>query len=144
MCFEYDANGNRTMSGYATGTGNRMTNDGVYTYTYDDEGNVTKKSKGASAETWTFGYDHRNQMTWLEERSTDAGAHWSTLTTISSKMVKANIAAIIPKPSAKILLCSLAVIVCFSLIVCSSQPTLIVCQQAASVHRQGWPTRRIE
>src|SRR5262249_4418240 len=62
--YTYDLNGNRTMTGYATGTGNRMTSDGTWTYTYDDEGNLVKKSKGASAETWTYGYDHNNQMVW--------------------------------------------------------------------------------
>jgi RHS repeat-associated protein len=61
------------MTGYSTGTGNRLTNDGTYTYTYDDECNLTKKSKGANAETWTYGYDHRNQMTWAEKRATDGG-----------------------------------------------------------------------
>jgi RHS repeat-associated protein len=61
------------MSGYQTGAGNRMTNDGVYAYTYDDEGNVTKKSKGANDETWTFGYDHNNHMVWAEKRATDGG-----------------------------------------------------------------------
>ncbi len=40
---------------------------------YDNEGNLTKKSKGASAETWTFGYDNRNQLTGVTERSTDGG-----------------------------------------------------------------------
>ena len=34
------------MTGYVTGTANRLLNDGVYTYTYDNEGNLTKKSKG--------------------------------------------------------------------------------------------------
>jgi RHS repeat-associated protein len=71
--YSYDANGNRTMSGYATGTGNRMSNDGVWTYTYDAEGNVTKKSKGAASDTWTYGYDHRNQMTTAAFAATDGG-----------------------------------------------------------------------
>src|SRR5262249_53421173 len=31
--YSYDANGNRTGGGYTTGTSNRLTNDGVYTYT---------------------------------------------------------------------------------------------------------------
>ena len=38
--FSYDANGNRTMTGYSTGTGNRLLSDGTYNYTYDDEGNT--------------------------------------------------------------------------------------------------------
>jgi RHS repeat-associated protein len=61
------------MAGYTTGTANELTNDGTWTYTYDAVGNLTKKSKGASAETWTFGYDDRNQMTSAEDRSTDGG-----------------------------------------------------------------------
>ena len=71
--YSYDANGNRTMAGYATGPGNRLTNDGTWTYTYDAEGNLTKKSKGAAPETWTFGYDHRNQLIWAEKRATAGG-----------------------------------------------------------------------
>jgi hypothetical protein len=34
--FTYDANGNRTSGSYTTGTGNRLTSDGTWTYTYDD------------------------------------------------------------------------------------------------------------
>ena len=61
------------MSGYTTGANNRTTNDGVYTYTFDAEGNVTKKSKGASADTWTFSYNNANQLTGVEDRSSDGG-----------------------------------------------------------------------
>ena len=71
--YDYDLNGNRTMTGYQTDTGNRLINDGVYTYTNDAEGDRTKKSKAANDETWTFGYDHNNQMTWAEKRATDGG-----------------------------------------------------------------------
>ncbi len=71
--YTYDLNGNRTMTGYTTGTANQLTNDGTWTYSYDNEGNLTKKSKGALAETWTFGYDSRNQMTSAEDRATDGG-----------------------------------------------------------------------
>ncbi len=34
---------------------------------------MTKKSKGSAAETWTYGYDHRGQMVWAEQRATDGG-----------------------------------------------------------------------
>src|SRR5215468_7756640 len=61
------------MAGYTTGADNQLTNNGTYTYTYDNEGNLTKKSKGTSAETWTFTYDNRNQMVGVTERSTDGG-----------------------------------------------------------------------
>jgi YD repeat-containing protein len=71
--YSFDANGNRNMTGYVTGTGNRTTSDGTWTYTFDDEGNITKKSKGANAETWTFGYDNNNDLIWVEKRATDGG-----------------------------------------------------------------------
>src|SRR5262249_55749080 len=47
VTYTFDANGNRTMAGYQTGTGNQLTNDGTWTYTYDAEGNLTQKSKGS-------------------------------------------------------------------------------------------------
>src|SRR5260370_26870942 len=68
------------MASYTTGPDNQLTNDGVYTYTYDANGNTTKKSKGASAETWTFGYDNRNQMIWAKDSATDGGALLSVAT----------------------------------------------------------------
>ncbi len=71
--YSYDENGNRTMAGYQTGTGNRITSDGTWTYTHDNAGNLIKKSLGANAETWTYGYDHDNRMIWAEKRATDGG-----------------------------------------------------------------------
>jgi RHS repeat-associated protein len=71
--YSFDAAGNRNMSGYTTSTGNRMTNDGTYTYTYDANSNRTKKSKSATDDTWNYGYDVPNRMTSLEEHSTDGG-----------------------------------------------------------------------
>jgi YD repeat-containing protein len=52
--YSYDAQGNRTMPGYATGAANRLTNDGVFTYVYDAEGNRISKSKGSGLETWYY------------------------------------------------------------------------------------------
>ncbi len=57
----YDDTGNRTLTGYVTTDGNRMTSDGVWTYTHDLDGNVVGKSK--SGEAWTYEYDLRGQMT---------------------------------------------------------------------------------
>ena len=51
-----------------------MTNDGTWTYSYDAEGNLTKKSKGTNAETWTYGYDNDNHMVWAKDSATDGGA----------------------------------------------------------------------
>jgi YD repeat-containing protein len=72
--YSYDANGNRTMTGYSTGPGNQLLNDGTWAYTYDAEGNETKKSKGANAETWTFGYDNQNHLLWAKDSATDGGS----------------------------------------------------------------------
>ena len=48
--FSFDANGNRTMAGYATGTNNRLTTDGTYNFEYDAEGNRTKRTEIATGE----------------------------------------------------------------------------------------------
>jgi RHS repeat-associated protein len=67
--YSYDLNGNRTMTGYATGSANEMTNDGTFTYTYDSEGNLTQKSKGTNLETWYYGYDSLNRLTSVRKTS---------------------------------------------------------------------------
>jgi len=67
--YSYDLNGNRTMTGYSTGTGNELKNDGTFTYTYDSEGNLTQKSKGTNLETWYYGYDNLNRLTSVRKTS---------------------------------------------------------------------------
>ena len=62
FCPSYDANGNRTMTGYSTGTNNRLLNDGTHTYTYDFEGNRTKKTITATGEATEYEWDHRNRL----------------------------------------------------------------------------------
>src|SRR5262249_45695926 len=51
------------------GTGNRLTTDGVFTYTYDAVGNLTQKSKGAGLETWYYGWDGGNHLTSVRKTS---------------------------------------------------------------------------
>jgi RHS repeat-associated protein len=70
--YSYDTNGNRTNAGYATGTNNRLLNDGTYTYTYDNEGNRIGRSR--SGEIVTYLWDHRNRLTRVEFRTTAGGA----------------------------------------------------------------------
>jgi RHS repeat-associated protein len=60
--YSYDANGNRTMTGYSTGTNNRLLNDGTHTDTYDFEGNRTKKTVTATGEATEYEWDHRNRL----------------------------------------------------------------------------------
>ncbi|HEX4590687.1 MAG TPA: RHS repeat-associated core domain-containing protein, partial [Gemmataceae bacterium] len=66
--FAYDANGNRTSAGgvsYSTSTGNRLTSDGYYSYTYDNEGNTLTKSQ--PGDYWQYSYDDRNRLTEAQE-----------------------------------------------------------------------------
>jgi RHS repeat-associated protein len=70
--YSYDANGNRTNTGYVTSTYNRLTADGTFTYTYDNEGNRTQRSR--TGEIVTYTWDHRNRLTRVEFRATAGGA----------------------------------------------------------------------
>jgi RHS repeat-associated protein len=72
--YAYDVNGNRTGSqthlgatNSSTVTGNnRVTSDGVYNYTYDDEGNITKKvqlvSGSPTGATEEYAWDNRERL----------------------------------------------------------------------------------
>jgi RHS repeat-associated protein len=69
--YTYDATGNRTSGGTVTGTGNRLTFDGVYRYAYDFEGNRTAKYKDTNAggvlsagdtDVTLYAYDQRNRL----------------------------------------------------------------------------------
>jgi RHS repeat-associated protein len=61
--YHYDLNGNRTIAGYQTTTNNRLQSDGTYTYLYDDEGNLTRRTTIASNETTEYTWDYRNRLT---------------------------------------------------------------------------------
>jgi RHS repeat-associated protein len=63
--YSYDLNGNRTMSGYSTGTDNRLTFDGTYTYTYNAEGDLTQKV--STTATWTYGWDNMNRLVGVKQ-----------------------------------------------------------------------------
>ena len=60
--YSYDANGNRTMTGYTTGTNNQLTNDGTHSYEYDDEGNRTLRTNDTTFETTEYDWDYRNRL----------------------------------------------------------------------------------
>jgi RHS repeat-associated protein len=63
LVYSYDINGNRTMTGYTTGPGNRLTSDGTHNYSYDDEGNLTLKTRISDGQRWECTWDHRNRLT---------------------------------------------------------------------------------
>jgi RHS repeat-associated protein len=81
--YSYDANGNRTTTGYSTGDDNRLTSDGAYAYTYDAEGNRTARfvDEDASGTLNTgdtditeYTWDYRNRLTKVTERATFGGS----------------------------------------------------------------------
>jgi RHS repeat-associated protein len=82
VTYTYDANGNRTMTGYST-TANEITTDGTWNYTYDNEGNRIKMVSIATGATWKFSYDNHNQLTAANYYSSDGGTllAWVTYTT---------------------------------------------------------------
>jgi YD repeat-containing protein len=45
------------------GANNRLTSDGKFTYEYDNEGNLTKRTESATGNYRTFAWDHRNRLT---------------------------------------------------------------------------------
>ena len=76
--FSYDAQGNRvstttydpsangTTVAVTTGDDDRLTNDGTYTYLYDGEGNITKRTKTADGIYDHYTWDHRNRLMSVE------------------------------------------------------------------------------
>ena len=65
--YGYDANGNRERSSvhdsdYITGSNNQLVADGVYTYEYDDEGNMTRQTETATGKVRSFEWDYRNRL----------------------------------------------------------------------------------
>ena len=72
--FAWDANGNPTGGSYSTGSGNRVSTDGTWNFTYNDDGNLTSKVKISTTETYSFTYDHNNQLTKVEHKATSGGA----------------------------------------------------------------------
>jgi YD repeat-containing protein len=71
--YAYDANGNRTTAGHSTGTDNRLQSDGVYTYTYDNEGNLIQRVGNGT--TRTFTWDYRNRLTEVRDNGSVTAAY---------------------------------------------------------------------
>lgn len=72
--YSYDANGNRTNSGYQTGPNNRLTNDGSFTYQYDNEGNRIRRIRISNGEVTEYTWDYRNRLTQVITRASAGGA----------------------------------------------------------------------
>jgi len=65
--YSYDSNGNRTNTGYTTGTNNQLTSDGTFNYAYDAEGNRTSRTRISNAPAndylTTYTFDYRDRLT---------------------------------------------------------------------------------
>jgi RHS repeat-associated protein len=66
--YSYDANGNRTSSAQSagaivTGPDNQLQSDGTFTYQYDGEGNLVKRTTVATGAVRTFQYDFHGRLT---------------------------------------------------------------------------------
>jgi RHS repeat-associated protein len=51
------------MTGYTTTIGNRLTADGTYTYSYDNDGNMVGRTRTSDNQVTTYTYDFRNRLT---------------------------------------------------------------------------------
>ena len=65
--YSYDDNGNRTMSGYSTDTGNELSSDGTSDYTYDAAGNMTSKTDIATGVETDYVWDDRNRLVEVDQ-----------------------------------------------------------------------------
>jgi len=61
--YGYDSNGNRSTNNFKVGLNNRLTNDGTFSYTYDNEGNRLTKTANSGGAVTTYTWDHRNRLT---------------------------------------------------------------------------------
>jgi RHS repeat-associated protein len=61
--YGYDPNGVPDTGGLTPGVNNQVSTDGLWTYTYDNAGELIEKSQGAAAPTWWYTYDHDGHMT---------------------------------------------------------------------------------
>ncbi|MCS6328970.1 MAG: hypothetical protein H8K06_18065 [Nitrospira sp.] len=67
QAFAYDAVGNRTTNGSVTNAGNQLTTDANFTYQYDDNGNLTRKTLLATGNYTQYSYDAENRLIQVQE-----------------------------------------------------------------------------
>jgi len=72
--YGFDANGNRNTTGFTTGDNNQTTAGLGFTYTFDDEGNRTKRTETATGKVQEYDWDHRNRLIAVKDKNTSAGA----------------------------------------------------------------------
>jgi len=76
--YNLDSNGNRNTCGgasqSASGTHNRLQFDGTFNYTYDNEGNTTRRTRIVGGQVTDYAWDHRNRLSSVTDRVSAAGA----------------------------------------------------------------------
>lgn len=65
--FAYDPVGNRTTGGSVVNAGNQLTADANFSYQYDDNGNLTRKTIAANGNYTEYTYDAENRLVKVEE-----------------------------------------------------------------------------
>ena len=81
--YQWDANGNRSNTGWATGPNNQLLSDGMFWYSYDPEGNRTARfiwtdsdndglvDVGERSQITEYSWDNRNRLTRVAERAVE-------------------------------------------------------------------------
>ncbi len=73
--YAYDVNGNRTGTGLTVqAQGNKLTEDSLYRYYYDDEGNLIRREEKATTKVRLYTWDHRNRLISVVDRASLNGA----------------------------------------------------------------------
>ncbi|MDR3635134.1 MAG: malectin domain-containing carbohydrate-binding protein [Isosphaeraceae bacterium] len=67
--YSYSSGGNRSGTGYTTGTDNEQTAGAGYTYAYDGVGNMTSETQTSTGNVTTFSYDYHNELTGETQRN---------------------------------------------------------------------------
>lgn len=80
QAFAYNPVGNRTTGGSVVNAGNQLTADATYTYQYDDNGNLTRKTLLASGNYSQYTYHAENRLTKVEEFAAGASIPAATST----------------------------------------------------------------
>ncbi|HZZ79558.1 MAG TPA: RHS repeat-associated core domain-containing protein [Gemmataceae bacterium] len=68
--YGYDAAGNRNTGGSTPTTGNQLTTDGTWDYTYDPKGNLIEKDSVSTSEKWTYAFNNANELTEVKHFNT--------------------------------------------------------------------------
>ncbi|MDH5252396.1 MAG: hypothetical protein OEW25_03635, partial [Nitrospira sp.] len=80
QAFAYDPVGNRTTNGSVTNAANQLTADSNFSYQYDDNGNLTRKTLLTTGNFTAYTYDAENRLTKVEDFVAGAATPTATST----------------------------------------------------------------